>query len=159
MPETMTTDSQGVIAQARALLGDERDPIANAANLAAFVIQNVPDLNWVGFYFVRGPELILGPFAGKPAVTRIARGRGVCGAAWERMGTLVIDDVRTFSQHITCDTASQAELVVPLIRDGLVFGVLDCDSPIPARFSQAERMLLEGVARIYVTSSEPLEQR
>ncbi len=155
---TMPADCRALIAEARTVLADEHDAIANAANLAAFVIANVADVNWVGFYFVRGNELVLGPFAGKPAVTRIARGRGVCGAAWVQARTLVVDDVSEFSEHIACDVASQAELVVPLMRGGSVFGVLDCDSPVRARFTDGDRALLEGLARLYVASSDPFDR-
>ncbi len=149
------SDPQTLVVRAQTLLADERDPIANAANLAAFIAKSVSDLNWVGFYFVRGSELVLGPFAGKPAVTRIAAGRGVCGAAWDRAATLAIDDVDRFAEHIACDVASRSELVVPLIRNGAVFGILDCDSPVHARFASAERLLFEQLVALYVASSDP----
>ncbi|MBC5799050.1 MAG: GAF domain-containing protein [Candidatus Eremiobacteraeota bacterium] len=147
-------DSERVVAGARELIRGERDPVANAANLAAFIMQSVTGLNWVGFYFVRGDELVLGPFAGKPAVTRIAPGRGVCGTAWARAQSVVVDDVDAIEEHIACDVASRAELVVPLLRDGAVFGVLDCDAPVRARFGDAERRLFETLAALYVVSSE-----
>jgi len=153
---TRIPDSEALLARARELVAEERDPVANAANLAALVMQSVRDLNWVGFYFAHGDELVLGPFAGKPAVTRIASGRGVCGTAWARAATLVVDDVNAIEEHIACDAASRAELVVPLVRDEVVFGVLDCDSPLHARFGDGERLLFERLAALYVASSDPL---
>lgn len=156
MPQSTVIDRKGFIAQARALLAQERDPIANAANLAAFVAEAVSDVNWAGFYFVRGDELVLGPFAGKPAVTRIARGSGVCGIAWAGAQSLVVADVHAFSGHIACDSASNAELVVPFMRAGIVVGVLDCDSPVVGRFTDRERLALEALAELYLSSSDPL---
>jgi GAF domain-containing protein len=140
--------------RARALVGDERDPIANAANLAALLYGELPDLNWAGFYFVRDGELVLGPFQGKPACVRIARGRGVCGTAWERAETIVVPDVHTFPGHIACDSASNAEIVVPLVEGGRVIGVLDLDSPRRDRFDANDRVLVEEVAAIYVAASD-----
>jgi GAF domain-containing protein len=142
-----------LLAQARALLDDERDPVANAANLAALLYMLLPDLNWAGFYFVRGEELVLGPFQGKPACSRIARGAGVCGAAWSRAETIVVPNVHAFPGHIACDSASNAEIVVPLKLDGLVIGVLDLDSPRTGRFGPAEQEALEALAALYVASS------
>ncbi len=153
---TTAADAQELVARARAVLGQERDPIANAANVAAFVAEAVANVNWAGFYFVRGNELVLGPFAGKPAITRIARGSCVCGMAWADAKTLVVADVHAFTGHIACDVASDAELVVPLVRAGAVFGVLDCDSPITDRFGERERIALEAIAELYVASSDPL---
>jgi len=121
--------------QLAALIGDERDAIANAANTSALIFQMMPDLNWAGFYFLRaGNVLVLGPFQGKPACIRIPVGRGVCGAAAERRHSVLVEDVHAFPGHIACDAASRSELVVPLMRDGRVLGVLDLDSPLPARF-------------------------
>jgi GAF domain-containing protein len=141
--------------QARALVGDERDPIANAANLAALLYGELPDLNWAGFYFVRDGELVLGPFQGKPACVRIARGRGVCGTAWERAETIVVPDVHVFPGHIACDSASNAEIVVPLVAaGGRVVGVLDLDSPRHDRFDANDRALIEDVAALYVAASD-----
>jgi GAF domain-containing protein len=141
--------------QARALVGEERDPIANAANLAALLYGELPDLNWAGFYFVREGELVLGPFQGKPACVRIARGRGVCGTAWERAETIVVPDVHAFPGHIACDSASNAEIVVPLVAaGGRVVGVLDLDSPRHDRFDANDRALVEDVAALYVAASD-----
>jgi GAF domain-containing protein len=143
-----------LVEQARALVGDERDPIANAANLTALLYGELPDLNWAGFYFVRDGELVLGPFQGKPACVRIARGRGVCGTAWERAETIVVPDVHAFPGHIACDAASNSEIVVPLRKaDGSVYGVLDVDSPKHDRFDADDRAMLEAVAALYVAGS------
>ena len=138
---------------ARALLAGERDAVANAANLAALIFTSLPDVNWAGFYFVRGEELVLGPFQGKPACVRIARGRGVCGTAWERGETQVVADVHAFPGHIACDSASNAEIVVP-VRDGdRIVGVLDVDSPRIDRFDDADRGSLESLVALYVECS------
>jgi GAF domain-containing protein len=145
-----TVDGALVVAQARALFADERDPIANAANLSALIFSTLPDLNWAGFYFVRGDELVLGPFQGKPASVRIAHGKGVCGTAWERRETIVVPDVHAFAGHIACDSASNSEIVIPLVARSEVIGVLDIDSPILDRFSAEDRHVLEELARAYV---------
>jgi L-methionine (R)-S-oxide reductase len=143
--------------QLEGLLAGERDPIANAANTAALLFQELPDVNWAGFYFLRGTdELVLGPFQGKPACVRIARGRGVCGAVVARRQTIRVDDVHAFADHIACDTASQSELVVPLLAGGDVIGVLDLDSPRPGRFSVADEAGIERIAGIFVKASDPL---
>jgi L-methionine (R)-S-oxide reductase len=135
-----------LIAQADALLADETDFIANAANFCSFVFYELPDLNWAGFYFlVPGGELVLGPFHGKPACTRLAAGRGVCGAAVTREETVVVDDVHAFADHIACDSASQSEIVVPLRNEHGLCGVFDIDSPRKARFTPADR---EGIERL-----------
>jgi L-asparaginase II len=136
--------------QARALLGGESDLIANAANIAALAYDEIPDINWAGFYFMNEDgALVLGPFGGKPACTRLAPGRGVCGAAAARGETLVVDDVRAFADHIACDSASRSEIVVPLF-DGLrVRGVLDIDSPSIGRFNEADRRGIEALARAF----------
>ncbi len=138
-------------AQARALLGDERDRIANAANLSALLFDALPDLNWCGFYFFDGTELVVGPFQGKPACVRIAIGRGVCGAAAATRATQVVEDVHAFPGHIACDAASRSELVVPLIaRDGALLGVLDLDSPLPSRFDGEDARGLEALAQLWI---------
>src|SRR6476646_9267592 len=112
-----------IASQLSGLLDGERDPIANAANMAALIYDLVPDLNWAGFYFLRGSELVLGPFQGKPACVRIAVGQGVCGTAVARRQSVLVEDVHAFPGHIACDAASRSELVVPLIRDGDILGV------------------------------------
>jgi L-methionine (R)-S-oxide reductase len=117
-----------------ALTADERDAIANMANAAALVWEYLPDLNWAGFYRAIEGELVLGPFQGKVACIRIDMGKGVCGAAAETRKTQLVDDVHAFPGHIACDAASRSELVVPIVADGRLIGVLDLDSPEPARF-------------------------
>ncbi|HRO27983.1 MAG TPA: GAF domain-containing protein [Luteimonas sp.] len=138
--------------QARALLHGERDRIANAANLAALVYHALPRLNWVGFYFFDGAELVVGPFQGLPACVRIPLDKGVCGAAARSRTTQRVEDVHAFPGHIACDAASRSELVVPLVREGALLGVFDLDSPDPARFDVTDQEGLEAIARIYVES-------
>lgn len=143
--------------QARALLSDQTDYIANAANLSALIFHNVPDLNWAGFYFRRGAGLVVGPFQGQPACVNIDWGRGVCGTAAERCETLVVDDVHEFADHIACDAASRSEIVVPLVRAGVVYGVLDVDSPTPARFDAVDREGMEALAGLYTLTCAPMD--
>jgi L-methionine (R)-S-oxide reductase len=129
------------------LLEGESDFIANAANTSAFIYQNIENLNWVGFYFLKGEELVLGPFQGRPACTRIPKGRGVCGKALELREVLNVADVETFSDHIVCDKASKSELVVPLLNDSKLMGVLDVDAPIINRFDgELERFLISAAS-------------
>ncbi len=133
-------------AQLDALLGDERDPIANLANAAALIWHTTSDLNWAGFYLRRSEnELVLGPFQGKPACVRIAVGRGVCGTAVARDASVLVEDVHAFPGHIACDGASRSELVVPLRHNGRVVGVLDLDSPRLARFTNADQTGFESL--------------
>ena len=139
-------------AQLDALLEGEQDSIANAANTAALLYHSLPDVNWVGFYFLKGDELVLGPFQGKPACVRIALGKGVCGTAAERRESIVVPDVNAFPGHIACDAASRSELVVPLIKDGALIGVLDLDSPMTGRFGEEDRAGCESLAAIYLRS-------
>lgn len=139
--------------QLTALIGDERDAIANAANTAALLFDLLPDLNWAGFYFLNGGELVLGPFQGKPACVRIALGRGVCGTAAATRTSQVVADVHDFPGHIACDAASRSELVVPLLRGETLIGVLDLDSPVAGRFDDADRIGIEAVAEIWVSTS------
>ncbi|HTO29777.1 MAG TPA: GAF domain-containing protein [Pararhizobium sp.] len=140
--------------QLQALLSGEGDPIANAANTSALIFQMLPDLNWAGFYFLHSEdELLLGPFQGKPACVRIAVGRGVCGAAVAKGESVLVEDVHAFPGHIACDAASRSELVVPLLRDGRVFGVIDLDSPLPGRFDKDDRDGIEALAATYVASA------
>lgn len=140
--------------QLHALLSGESDPIANAANTSALIFQMLTDLNWAGFYFLHSDdELLLGPFQGKPACVRIAVGRGVCGTAVEKAQSIVVEDVHAFPGHIACDAASRSELVVPLFRDGQVFGVIDLDSPSPGRFDAADQEGIEALAATYVAAS------
>ncbi|WP_439497991.1 GAF domain-containing protein [Bosea sp. (in: a-proteobacteria)] len=139
--------------QLEALLSGESDPIANAANTSALLYEMMPQLNWAGFYFLRGEELVLGPFQGKPACVRIPLGRGVCGAAAERGQSVLVEDVHAFPGHIACDAASRSELVVPLLRDGRVLGVLDLDSQEVARFDAEDQAGIEAIAAIYLAAS------
>ena len=145
--------NEDILAELAALLAGEADPIARAANTAALLFARVPRLNWAGFYFLQGETLVLGPFQGLPACTRIPLGRGVCGTAAASGQTVVVDDVHSFAGHIACDSASASEIVVPLRRAGLVTGVLDIDSPEPARFGAAERALMEQAASLYTRAA------
>ena len=138
----------------RALLEGERDLVANTANMAALLFWSLRDLNWAGFYLVepeRG-DLLLGPFQGKPACVRIPIGRGVCGTAAARHETVVVPDVHAFPGHIACDSASNSEVVVPIVHDGTLLGVLDLDSPVHARFDATDARGLEALVRILVES-------
>jgi L-methionine (R)-S-oxide reductase len=146
---------QELAIQLAALLEGESDPIANAANTAALIYHGLPDLNWAGFYFNRGGELVLGPFQGKPACVRIAWGQGVCGTAAASGASVIVPDVHEFPGHIACDPNSRSELVVPLVRDGAVIGVLDLDSPLPARFDEADRAGVERLVAILIASLGP----
>lgn len=145
-----------------ALTDGERDPIANAANAAALIFRTIPELNWVGFYFLRDEQLVLGPFHGEPATTRIGAGRGVCGAAVAEVATIVVDDVHAFAGHIACDSRSNSEIVVPLAathagpaRVARLVGVLDIDSPRFARFADPlDRAGIEALARRYVAACD-----
>lgn len=139
-------------AQARALLADEDDAVANAANLSALLYHGLPALNWAGFYFLRGETLVVGPFQGKPACVRIPLGRGVCGTAAAERRTLVVDDVNAFDDHIACDVDSRSEIVVPLVRDDRVLGVLDLDAPVTGRFDADDQAGLECIASLWVAS-------
>lgn len=138
--------------QARALLAGERDRTANAANLSALVYHALPDLNWVGFYFFDGTELVVGPFQGQPACVRIPLDRGVCGAAASSRQTQRVEDVDAFPGHIACDSASRSELVVPLVLDGELLGVFDLDSPRPGRFDADDQQGLEAIAGVFLDS-------
>jgi len=141
--------------QARGLFEGERDAIANAANLASLLFYGLDDLNWAGFYFLKGDVLVLGPFQGKPACVRIEMGKGVCGTAAATRETLVVADVHEFPGHIACDVASNSEIVVPLIRDGRLVGVLDIDSPKKSRFDSEDRAGLQALAALWLTASAP----
>ena len=138
--------------QAQALLQGETDLIANAANLAALLYHSLPDLNWAGFYFLKGDELVLGPFQGKPACVRIEMGKGVCGTAAVRRETVIVANVHEFPEHIACDSASNSEIVVPLLKEGRLIGVLDLDSPKFSRFDEEDAAGLERLARVFVDS-------
>ena len=139
--------------QARGLLHGERDRVANAANLSALVFHALPELNWVGFYFYDGTELVVGPFQGRPACVRIALGKGVCGTAAQSKRTQRVADVDAFPGHIPCDSASRSELVVPLFDvTGALLGVFDLDSPVADRFDAEDQQGLEHIAALFVDS-------
>ena len=138
--------------QARGLLSGERDRTANAANLSSLVFHALPDLNWVGFYFYDGSELVVGPFQGHPACVRIALGKGVCGTAAQTRQTQRVADVDAFPGHIPCDSASRSELVVPLFLGEKLVGVFDLDSPILDRFDAEDQAGLEAIAAIFLES-------
>lgn len=141
-----------LLEQAEALFKGEHDAIANAANLSALIWQGLPDLNWAGIYRFDGRELVLGPFQGKPACIRIAMGKGVCGTAAAKRQTIVVPDVHQFDGHIACDSASNSEIVVPLVLGDTLHGVLDLDSPRFNRFDEEDRHGLEALARSWLQS-------
>ncbi len=141
-----------LVEQARALLSGQKDRIANAANLAALLYLEFGDISWVGYYFLRGDKLILGPFQGKPACASIPVGKGVCGTAAASRTTQRVADVRTFAGHIACDVNARSEVVVPLVLHGVLIGVLDVDSATPGRFDRQDQELIEQLADIYLTS-------
>jgi GAF domain-containing protein len=143
-----------LLAQAKALLEGERDATANAANLAALIFHSLPDLNWAGFYWMKDGGLVLGPFQGKPACVRIALGNGVCGTAAASAKTVIVPDVHAFPGHIACDSASESEIVVPILKDGKVLGVLDLDSPRLARFDDADARGLEALVAAFLAATD-----
>ena len=148
------TYTKRLAAKANALLDNETDFCANIANVAALLFHALPNVNWVGFYFLRDGDLVLGPFQGKPACTRIAMGKGVCGTAAARRETIVVPDVHKFPGHIACDEASNAEIVIPVIYETRLVGVLDLDSPNPGRFDELDRQGLEEIVAILVERSQ-----
>jgi len=147
---TQAEQYEQLLMQAAALVHDESDKIANAANLSSLVYHALSDLNWVGFYFYDGNELVVGPFQGLPACVRIALGRGVCGTAAVTKQTQRIADVDAFPGHIPCDSASRSELVVPLYKGEQLIGVFDLDSPKLNRFDEVDQKNLEAVAKIFL---------
>lgn len=151
-PSTEASDAELLVKQAQALLSDEQDRIANAANLSALIFNHLEQVNWAGFYFLHQDELVLGPFQGQPACVRIPLGRGVCGTAAATRETQRVADVHAFDGHIACDAASRSEVVVPLILQDQVIGVLDIDSPVSDRFSAADQHIIEQLADIYIQS-------
>ena len=149
---TAATDYAELQGAARALIDGESDRVANAANLSALVYQALPQVNWVGFYFFDGHELVVGPFQGKPACVRIPLGRGVCGAAARTRITQRVADVHAVPDHIACDADSRSEIVVPLVHDGELIGVFDLDSPVPDRFGADDQAGLEAIAETFIAS-------
>jgi GAF domain-containing protein len=143
-----------LLLQARGLFEGERDAIANAANLASLIYHGLDDLNWAGFYFLKGDELVLGPFQGKPACIRIGMGKGVCGSAAAKREIIIVADVDKFPGHIPCDSASRSEIVIPLIQSDRLLGVLDLDSPNLDRFGRGDATGLEALAALWLEKSE-----
>lgn len=141
-------------AQLSSLLAGERDLIANAANFSSLIFHSLPDLNWAGFYFVKDDELVLGPFQGRPACVRIAMGKGVCGTAAAEGVTTIVPNVHEFPGHIACDSASNSEIVVPLMKDGRLIDVLDLDSPLFGRFDNEDAQGLNRLVSVLIQSSE-----
>lgn len=155
------TNDYGLLArQVSSILDGERDLVANAAQFSAFIYEAIPDLNWAGFYFMRpaksgaGEELLVGPFQGKVACARIAMGRGVCGSSAQERRTIVVADVHAFPGHIACDSASNAEIVIPLVKDGRLYGVFDIDSPRLERFSENDRIGLEALVAAFLAATD-----
>jgi L-methionine (R)-S-oxide reductase len=159
-PASLTPDYPMLARQLASLLEGERELVANAAQFSAFVNDSVADLNWAGFYFLRparrgdAQELLLGPFQGKVACYRIALGRGVCGTAAAERRTIMVPDVHAFAGHIACDSASNAEIVIPLIRNGQLHGVFDIDSPRLARFDEQDQLGLEALVAVFMDGTD-----
>lgn len=155
-----TNDFTLLTRQVSSLLEGERDLVANASQFAAFVYEVLPELNWAGFYLLRparmgsAEELLVGPFQGKVACARIPLGRGVCGTAAAERRTIVVADVHAFPGHIACDSASNAEIVVPLIKDGKLYGVFDIDSPSLNRFSDSDRQGIESMVAAFIAATD-----
>ena len=141
-----------LLQQAEALLSVTGDAVANAASLSALLFHALEDVNWVGFYFLKGNQLVIGPFQGKPACVLIPVGKGVCGTAADTLQVQRIEDVDAFEGHIACDVESRSEIVVPLVKGGRLLGVLDVDSPCPGRFNVQDQEFLEDIAGLYLQS-------
>jgi GAF domain-containing protein len=152
--EIARENPEALPAQARALLDGQRDAIANAANLSALLYHALERVNWAGFYFLKGGQLVVGPFQGKPACVTIPLGRGVCGTAAATGTVQRVADVHAFAGHIACDADSRSEIVVPLFDGDRLLGVLDIDSPVPDRFGEPEERILAEIAEIYVTACD-----
>ena len=152
MTEDRSVDYESLGAQLEALLHDETDALANSANFVGLVYNALPNINWLGIYVMRDEELVLGPFQGNPACVRIPIGQGVCGAAARDRKTMRVADVHEFDGHIVCDPASRSEVVVPLVAGGRVLGVLDIDSPLPARFSEQDQRGVESLCDVFIRS-------
>src|SRR5687767_6471794 len=141
-----------LLSQLSSVFADERDFIANAANLSSLLFHSVPDLNWAGFYLHKNNELVLGPFQGQLACVRIPIGKGVCGTAAQERSTIIVDNVHEFPGHIACDSASNSEIVVPILKDSNLIGLLDLDSPKLSRFDREDAVGLEQLVRIFLSS-------
>ena len=147
-PEAKRAMYADLRSQLQGLLAGETDAIANTANFSSLVFNTMPGLNWAGFYFLKGDELVLGPFQGKPACIRIKKGRGVCGSTVEKGEPIVVADVHAFPGHIACDVNSRSELVVPVFAHGAIYGVFDLDSPLPNRFDEVDSEGIQSLVRL-----------
>ena len=147
---------ESLVTQVRSLVESERDFIANAANFASLLYHSLPDLNWAGFYLLKNKELVLGPFQGKPACVRLTIGKGVCGVAASQRETIIVANVHEFPGHIACDSASNSEIVVPLVKEGRLLGVLDLDSPQFGRFDEEDAEGLNGLVAVFIERLEGL---
>ena len=145
-------DRENLAAQAAALVSGQQDMIANAATLSSLLFYALDKVNWVGFYFLKGRELIVGPFQGRPACVSIPVGKGVCGTVAETRKVLRVADVNAFEGHIACSAESRSEIVLPLIRNGDLIGVLDLDSPVKNRFGNEDEQLLQKITHIFIQS-------
>lgn len=152
MTEGRSVDYESLGAQLEALLHNETDVLANSANFVGLVYNALPDVNWLGIYVLRDEELVLGPFQGNPACVRIPIGQGVCGTAARDRKAIRVADVHEFDGHIVCDPASRSEVVVPLVAGGRLLGVLDIDSPLPARFSEQDQRGVESLCEVFIKS-------
>ena len=153
-PKLKTELYDQLASQLSSLLAGERDLIANAANFSSLVFHSLPDLNWAGFYFLKNNELMLGPFQGRPACVRIAMGQGVCGAAAANRVTTVVPNVHEFAGHIACDSASNSEIVIPLMKGERLSGVFDVDSPLFGRFDEEDGIGLNRLVSVLIELSE-----
>ena len=153
-PQSKVEVYDQLAAQLSSLLAGERDLIANAANFSSLIFHALPDLNWAGFYFLKDDELVLGPFQGRPACVRIAMGQGVCGTAASKCVTTIVPNVHEFPGHIACDSASNSEIVIPLMKDERLIGVFDLDSPIFGRFDEEDAIGLNRLVSFLIESSE-----
>ena len=143
-----------LILQLKGLIEGEEDWLANLSNTSALLFDQLEDVNWAGFYLCKGDELVLGPFQGKPACIRISLGKGVCGNAAKERETIVVEDVHQFEGHIACDGASRSEIVVPMIKNQVLLGVLDIDSPMKARFTKEDKEYLEQLVQLLIKQCE-----
>lgn len=140
--------------QLTALLAGERDAVTNAAQFSAFIFQSLSDINWAGFYLLRDERLVLGPFQGKVACVHIPLGRGVCGRSAASQLPLIVDDVHAFADHIVCDSASNSEIVLPVMVNGALYGVFDIDSPVLARFQQSDQDGLMHLLDCFIAATD-----
>ncbi|MFT8364301.1 MAG: GAF domain-containing protein [Gluconobacter cerinus] len=140
---------EDLVETVEAVVASETDQIANMANIAALLFEALPDINWAGFYLFKDDQLVLGPFQGRLACTRIPLGKGVCGTVAQQKTTLVVPDVHAFPGHIACDAASASEIVVPILHDGNLIGVLDIDSPVKNRFDAEDQAMIEKIVSAF----------